>query len=194
MTKEFEIRICEPKYFVGLEIERDREKKLLKIHQTIYIEKVLNKYGMTDAKPSATPFASGLKLSKEMCSQTKEDETKMKNVSYREVIGSLQYVVNVTRPDIAFAINVLSRYLNNPGQAHWKAVKQVLRYLRGTTSKGIMFDSNKIFSVCGYNDSDYAGCEDKRRSTTGYVFTICNGPVSWASRRQGIVALSTVEA
>lgn len=96
-----------------------------------------------------------------MSPQTEEDKEKMMTVSYREVIGSLQYAVNVTRPDIAFIVNVLSRYLDNPGEEHWKAAKQVMRYLRGTASKGIVFDGNKSLLLCGYSDSDYAGCEDK---------------------------------
>lgn len=89
-----------------------------------------------------------------------------KNETYNHVvlhgaIESLQYGVNITRPHIAFTINVLSHYLNNPGEEYWKAVKWVLRYLRGTTSKNIVFDGKKNYLICSYSDSDYVGCEDK---------------------------------
>ena len=103
------------------------------------------------------------------------------------------YAMVTTRPDISHAVGVVSRYMANPGKEHWAAVKWVLRYLRGTSSYCITFDgcSDK---VCGYVDSDFAGDLDKRRSTSGYVFTFAGGPISWMSKLQSIVALSTTEA
>lgn len=129
---------------------------MLKIHQTTYIIKILYKFNITNAKPSATPFISGLKLSKKLSPQTEEDKENMKNVPYREFIGSLQYAANVTRPDITFIVNVLSRYLNDSDKEHWNAAKQVLRYLQGTVSNGIVYDDRKSSSVCGYSDNDHA--------------------------------------
>ena len=116
----------------------------------------------------------------------------MVDVPYRELIGGLMYLAVCTRPDIAYAVGVLSRFMMNPGMGHWKVAKGVLRYLKGTVSKGILYGESKDIEV--YCDSDFAGDIDTRRSTTGWLVKISGGCVSWASRIQPTVALSTTEA
>jgi len=101
-----------------------------------------------------------------------------------------------TRPDISQVVSLVSRYMHDPNKGHWQAVKWILRYILGTIDMGLMFVKNvSCKQLCvGYVDSDYAGDLDKRRSSTGYVFTLAGGPVSWRSTLQSTVALSTTEA
>ncbi|KOM58517.1 hypothetical protein LR48_Vigan11g155100 [Vigna angularis] len=114
-------------------------------------------------------------------------------VPYASAVGSLMYAMICTRPDIAHAVGAVSRFMANPGEEHWNAVKRVLRYIKGTSDVALCFGGSK-FIVRGYVDSDYAGDLDKRKSTTGYVFKLAGGVVSWLSKLQTVVALSTTEA
>lgn len=119
----------------------------------------------------------------------------MKKVPYTSAVGCLMYAMICTRPDLAQAVSVVSKYMSNPGKAHWDALKWILRYLKGTKGLGILFERKQEEAcVAGFVDSDYAGDLDKRRSTTGYVFTCGGGPVSWRSMLQAVTALSTTEA
>jgi len=117
----------------------------------------------------------------------------MSKVPYASAVGSLMYAMVCTRPDIAHAVGVVSRYMNNPGKEHWMAVKWILRYLRGTTNQALCFGGSNI-ALQGYVDVDMVGDRDNRRSTTGYVFTVGGTTVSWVSKIQSVVALSTIEA
>ena len=112
---------------------------------------------------------------------------------YAEVVGSLLYLSVCTRPDIAQAVGALARHVGKPTMRHWLALKGVLRYLAGTQDYGLVFTGSKS-SLEVYCDVDYAGDPDTRRSTTGYVFIMYGGVVSWSSRLQPSVALSTAEA
>ncbi len=112
---------------------------------------------------------------------------------YAQVVGSLLYLSVTTRPDIAQAVGVLSKFMSNPMSAHWQAAKGVLRYLTGTLDYGITFAGGDT-TVIGYCDADFAGDLDTRRSTTGYVFIMNGGAISWQSKRQPTVAASTTEA
>eukprot|EP00253_Pinus_taeda_P028281 PITA_28281 len=125
---------------------------------------------MHNAKPVSTPFASHFKLRKEMCPKTQEDMDYMSKVPYASAVGSLMYAMVCTRPDIAHAVGVVNRYMNNPGKEHWMAVKWILRYLK-----------------------DMAGDRDNRRRTTRYVFIVGGIAVSWVSKIQSVVALSPTE-
>jgi len=99
-----------------------------------------------------------------------------------------------TRPDIAYAVGAVSRYSSNPGELHWKAVKRILRYLKGTANFALEYNGGSSEKVKGYSDADWAGSLDDRRSTTGYVFTMNGAAVTWSSKKQPTVALSTTEA
>eukprot|EP00253_Pinus_taeda_P027936 PITA_27936 len=113
---------------------------------------------MHNAKPVSTPFASHFKLSKEMCPKTQEDMDYMSKVPYASAVGSLMYAMVCTRPDIAHAVGVVSRYMTNPGKEHWMAVKWILRYLKGTTDQALCFGGSNI-SLQGYVDADMAEAE-----------------------------------
>ena len=95
----------------------------------------------------------------------------MTKIPYQSVVGSLMYAMIATRPDIAFAVGVVSRFLSNPGKKHWEAVKMILRYLCGTKNKCLCLGGGNV-SIVGYTDSDYAGCSDSRKSTSGYIFSL----------------------
>lgn len=112
------------------------------------------------------------------------------------LIGSLTYAAMSTRPDIAGALGVVNQFASNPNETHWKAVKRILRYLKGTLDYGICFCGNKDMEIklSGFVDADWAGDVETRKSQSGYVFQLCGGPVSWVSKKQAVVALSTTEA
>ncbi|MCO5579070.1 hypothetical protein L7F22_032922 [Adiantum nelumboides] len=117
----------------------------------------------------------------------------MDKVWYASACGSLMYAMIATRPDIAFAVGVVSRYMSNPDRIHWEAVKGIVRYLQHTKSMRICYGSQDL-SVKGYTDLDYAGDLDKRRSTSGYVFTLAGGAISWQSRLQDCITQSITKA
>eukprot|EP00171_Calliarthron_tuberculosum_P021771 IDg21771t1 len=156
-----------------------------------YANLVLDRFEMRDSKPIATPMEpSALKKA--------VDEPDMVclagDVPYRQTIGSLMYLMICIRPDIAYAVGKLSQYCEKPLKAHWTAVKRVLRYIGGTSDKGIMYDSSSSPSPVGYSDSDWAGCVETRKSTEGFVFLISGGAISWRSKKQTVVATSSCEA
>ena len=115
----------------------------------------------------------------------------MSRVPYSNAVGSLMYAMVCTRPDIAHAVSVVSRFMGNPGKEHWQAVKRIFRYLRGTSDVGLIYGGDTHCLVTGYSDSDYAGDVDSRRSMTGYVFTLSGSVVSWKATLQAAVTLST---
>ena len=117
----------------------------------------------------------------------------MSAIPYSSTVGSLMYAMVCTRPDIAHAVGVVSRFLSNPGKQHWEAVKWILRYLKGTTKFRLCYGgADPILE--GYTDSDMAGDLDGRKSTSGFIYTFAGGAVSWQSRLQRCIALSTTEA
>jgi hypothetical protein len=128
-----------------------------------------------------------------MSPQNEEEKKEMTNVPFMECIGSVMHLTHLTRPDIAYTVGQVSRYSQNPGKEHWKALKRILAYLQKTINFGLLFGGGRS-EICGYCDSDYAGDLESRRSTSGAIFTLHNGAVSWFSRCQTFVALSTTEA
>ncbi|XP_065075013.1 uncharacterized protein LOC135698808 [Ochlerotatus camptorhynchus] len=118
----------------------------------------------------------------------------MKSVPYKEAVGCLSFAAQVTRPDIAFAVNVVSQYSANPGRPHWEAVKRIIRYLKGTITKKLEYSTSGPADIVGYSDADWGGDADDRKSTTGYVFMMQGGAISWNVKKQPTVALSSCEA
>ncbi|KAL5819203.1 hypothetical protein ACOSQ4_023045 [Xanthoceras sorbifolium] len=194
LSKQFAMKdLGAAKQILGMRIKRDTKSGTLLLSQAEYIKKVLSRFNMQDAKPVSTPLGVHFRLSKEQSPKTEEERTHMAKVPYASAIGSLMYAMVCTRPDIAQAVGVVSRYMNNPGKIHWEAVKWILRYLRGTTNKTLCFKGGDT-TLTGYVDADLAGNVDIRKSTTGYVYTLGGTAVSWVSQLQKIVALSTTEA
>lgn len=122
-----------------MRVEREGATGSIRISQEAYVRRIIEKFGMTCANPVSTPIESGVKLSRKDEATSKEEKDELKQIPYRELVGSLIYLVNTTRPDISFAANALSRFNANPGRLHWKAAKHVIRYLIGTPSLGITY-------------------------------------------------------
>ena len=197
LSSEFEMKdLGQAKKILGMEIRRDRRAGKLWLTQTNYIKKVLERFSMADAKAVSIPLAPHFKLSAAACPTTAVEKGLMSAVPYESAVGSLMYLMVCTRPDIAHAVGMVSRYMSNPGRLHWEGVKWIMRYVKGTSNMGLLFDAKapKARSLIGYVDSDYAQDLDRRRSTTGYVFTLAGGCISWRSTLQKCVTLSTTEA
>jgi hypothetical protein len=157
------------------------------------VERILQRFNMQNAKPVGTPFPNNEKISSEQSPSTEEERIEMSQVPYSSAVGSLMFAMICTRPDIAQAVGVVSKYMANPGRDHWTAVKWIFRYLRGTSHYAICYSGDTI--TCeGFVDSDFAGDRDRRRSTTCYLFSMAGGAISWVSKLQSVVALSTTEA
>ena len=199
LKKELESRfkmkdLGELQYILGIRVTRDRKEGKLWLDQSKYLEEVLSKFNMANCNPTKTPLSPSEKLTKEMCPKSTNEVQNMENVPYQEAVGSLMYACQGTRPDLAYSLALLSRFNNNPGSAHWSAVKRVLRYIQGTKDFRLCFTRTENGKLAGFCDADWAGDEDERRSTTGYVFTFQGAPVSWNSKKQPTIALSTTEA
>lgn len=178
---------------LGMEIRRNRKASTLFLSQESYIEKILKRFNMHNAKAVSTPLAPHFQLSALLSPTTDEEKAYMSRVPYSSAVGSLMYAMICTRPDLSYAVNMVNRYISNPGKEHWRAVKWIFRYLCGTKDACLHFGTSKN-GVVGYVDSDHAGDLDTRRSLTGYVFTFGSCAISWKAVLQSTVALSTTEA
>lgn len=195
LSDKFKMKdIGEAKMCLGIRITRDRKKDKIFIDQEKYINGMLEKFNMADCNPVLTPIDINTKLSKQMSPKDESEREAMENVPYQEAVGSLLYAAQSTRPDIAFAVNAVSRYNNNPGKAHWNAVKRIFRYLKGTSHLRLEYSKGGPSEIIGFCDADWASDIDERRSITGYVFMKQGGAVTWNTRKQQTVALSTTEA
>ncbi len=183
LTIEFKIRVLEAECFVGLEIERSQNGSI-HLCQAAYTRKILEKFRMSDAKTASIP-AENYSL---------EPSALSENYPYREAVGSLMYLAVGTRPDISFAVGRASRFLSQPKESDVVAVKRIFRYLRGTINYGIVYEQSAKFDLECFSDSDYAGCPVSRRSTSGFVFKLGSGAISWCSQLQKSVVVSTTEA
>ncbi|KAJ3474116.1 hypothetical protein NLI96_g12644 [Meripilus lineatus] len=181
---------------VRMQKDRDRAKHSISLSQKHYVEDILERFHMSDCKPVGTPMEPGLRLSASQCPATDEDKQAMASVPYINAVGALMYLAIATRPDISFAVSVLSRFNSNPGPDHWKAVKHLFRYLKGTMDYKLTYAplssaSKERFEV--YSDADHGGNPDSGKSTSAYVVKMGTAAVSWSSKLS-IVALSTTEA
>ncbi|KAK3895615.1 hypothetical protein Pcinc_000538 [Petrolisthes cinctipes] len=190
LASQFKLKdLGELQYFLGVKVVQDTVKGQIWIGQPLYIENILKKFGMEDSKPVETPVDPN----QNVCKATDEC-TIFDKEQYQSAVGSLLYLSVKTRPDIAYAVNSVTRYSTKPTSQHWKAVKRIMRYLKGTRDLGILYNYNGSTDFVGYFDADWAGDIKDRKSTSGYCFHLGGGPVSWSSKKQSCVALSTAEA
>ncbi|RVW46052.1 Retrovirus-related Pol polyprotein from transposon TNT 1-94 [Vitis vinifera] len=147
-----------------------------------------------DRSRGDTPVAKGDKFSLHQCPKNELEKKDMERFPYASAIGSLMYAQVCMRPDIAYIVGMLDRYLSNPGMDHWKKTKRVMRYLQRTKDYILTYRRSSHLEIVGYSDSDFAGCLDSRRSTSGYIFMLAGGAVSWKSVKQTLIASSTMEA
>ncbi len=146
---------------------------------------MLQKFGMMDSKPMTTLMITNLKKLRSF------DSSPVDPTSYRKLVGSLMYLVT-SRPDICFSINVLSQFQIEPRHGHWIVAKHILRYLCGTIHNYLKYDGKEI-QLTGFADCDWGGSETNGRSTTGGCFSLGSAMISWMSRKQDTIALSSVE-
>ncbi|XP_067136098.1 uncharacterized protein [Centruroides vittatus] len=165
----------------------------MKFTQEKYAKDLLKKFNMQACRPVATSIESNQKLTKEMAPQSENETNEMNGKPYRELIGGLLYLANSTRPDLAFAASVLSCFCSNPGIVHWKMAKSLLRYIQATVNYGLNYEECDQ-KLCAHVDSDWAGDIDGRKSSSGNMIILANKPISWESRKQKSVAVSTMKA
>eukprot|EP00253_Pinus_taeda_P005723 PITA_05723 len=186
MKEEFEMTdMGLLKYFLGIDV--DQNENGIFISQAKYVNEVLERFNMQDSKETITPTVMGLKLSKEDSSKDFDPSV------YKSIVGSLMYLT-ATGPDIMFFVSLISRFMERPKEAHWQAAKRILRYVKGTKRFGILYTVSECSDLIVYTDNDWAGSADDQKSTSGYLFHMGSGAISWASKKQPIVALSTAKA
>lgn len=173
---------------LGIEFTRDEEDRVY-LNQSLYLEKVLERFGMSECKPTMTPMDVNVKLEKPKC--VKNDV--MNQYPYQSLIGALMYLAVTTRPDIAYAVNYLSQFNTNYDVDHWKAAKRVLRYLKGTSDYGLVYERTDL-PLFGVVDADWGSNAIDRKSYSGFAFILAGAPISWEARKQRTIALSSTEA
>ena len=186
MVREFEMSmIGELNFFLGFQIKQLKEVTF--IHQEKYTKDILKKFKMDDCKLIKTPMPTNGHLDLD------EGGKSVDQTLYRSMIGSLLYLT-ASRPDIMFSVCMCARFQANPKESHISAVKRILRYLKHTPSIGLWYPKGASFTLLGYSDSDFAGCRVDRKSTSGGCHLLGHSLVSWSSKKQNFVALSTAEA
>ena len=159
----------------------------------MYIDTIVKRFGMENSKRGFIPMRHGVQISKEHSPKTPEDRALMERIPYASAIGSIMYAMLCTRPDVAFALSVTSRFQANPGESHWEAVKYILKYLRRTKDLFLVYGGEEL-KLQGYTDSSFQLDPDDSRSTSGFLFTLNGGAVSWKSSKQPTIADSMTEA
>ena len=192
LAKEYEIKdLGAAKYILGIELDyagSTPSNRIITLRQSKYAYEILHRFNMLECKPVVVPIDTGIDTSDNGADEVTEEP-------YNELVGSLIYLVQCTRPDLAFAVGVLSRHLKNPTRRDWERAKRVLRYLKGTIDYGVQYrEDRKMDELTLFSDADYAGDKESRCSTTGYISTFVGGLISWKSQLQKTVALSTMEA
>jgi hypothetical protein len=185
MIQKFEMSMMgESKYFLGFQVKQLQEGTF--ISQTKYIQDILNKFGMKDAKPIKTPMGTNGHLDLDTGGKSVDQKV------YRSMIGSLLYLC-ASRPDIMLSVCMCARFQADPKEAHFRVVKRIMRYLVYTPKFGLWYPKGSTFDLIGYSDANWAGCKIDRKSTSGTCQFLGRSLVSWASKKQNSVALSTTE-
>ena len=196
LSKAFDMKdLGQCQYFLGVRFIWDKQRHQVTLYQDVYVYKTLDQFGMLECRAVSTPLDPGASESLVPYQGTASvDQIKL----YQSLIGRINYLATQTRCDIAFTASILSRFLVNPAPAHIKSAKRVLQYLKGTIMHGIRLGGLKYnlynLDIRLYTDSDYAGDCDTYRSTSGYISFVAGGPVLWQSKRQSVVAQSSIEA
>jgi hypothetical protein len=182
----YNITVSDVTYILGIHVQCDRVNRTIHLLQTALIEKVIEQFSQEHAAHSV--LASN-------CPVTDGDKRTVDGKRYMELIGSLQYIAQGTRPDIAHATSRLATVLNNPGAIHYRMALRVVRYLAAMRDYGLVLGGpNDSITILGMTESGYATCPTSCRSVSGYAFSLRHGAVLWSSQKQDIVATSTCEA
>ncbi|GKV03282.1 hypothetical protein SLEP1_g15614 [Rubroshorea leprosula] len=172
-------------YYLGIEV--DQSTVGIFVSQKKYVQDILDRFRMKDCNLVSTPIDAGMKLVRNL------EAKKVNSTLYKQMVGSLMYLT-ATRPDIMHVVSLISRYMESPKEMHLLVAKRILRYLKGTAKYGLFYKNGEKSDMFGFADSDFARDLDDRKSTSGYVFMMGTKTVSWSSRKQPIVTLSTTEA
>src|SRR5271155_5336503 len=189
LNEEYEMKdMGELKYFLGIQVHRDRERKIIHISQPGYNRTILERFGMQDSKPASTPLSNGARLTKATMADVLTDQKE-----YQSMVGSIMYAMLATRPDLAQSIQQISQFSQMPTTTHEKAAKQAFRYINGTVDEGITFNGNLGMNLEFWSDANWGG-EEGRESVSGFVGTLAGGAVTYSSKKQPTVALSSTES
>ena len=180
-------------FLLGVEIRRRLDGGYFMVQEK-YAAEVVSRYGMAAAKTVSTPFEPGSNFGAEGVPVAEGVDPGMVDIPYRSLVGSLMYLAVCTRPDLSMAVSALSRYSQNPQMAHWEAAKRVLRYVKGTVGEGLGYSPGEEIAIWGYSDASYGSDEETKKGRSGYVFMSGGAAVSWGSKLQEVVALSSTEA
>ncbi|KAL0451323.1 UNVERIFIED_CONTAM: Copia protein [Sesamum latifolium] len=161
----------EASYILGIKIYRDRSRRMLGLTQSSYIEKVLKRFKMEHSKRGLLPMRHRIKLSKKQSPKTDEELKRMLNIPYASAVGSIQYAVQGTRPDVTYALSVTSRYQACVGEAHWGTVKSILKYLKRTKDMFLIYGSGELI-LEGYSDASFQSDDDDAKSQSGFVSSL----------------------
>jgi hypothetical protein len=197
LQKRFKLRNLGPtNWILGMEVHNDPANGTLSLSQRRYTLEILEEFGMLGCNPVKTPFISRQHLDSSMCPSTTEEKEIMSKRPYLRGVGKVLYLANTTRPDIAWVVGKLARFGANPGTKHWDAFKHLLRYLQGTVNFRLTYRKNLDIEhpFITFSDADHGGDQDNGRSTGGYMVRCAGGAISWSSRLQPIVTLSTTES
>lgn len=177
---------------VGIHLER-WEDGSWSLDQKHYI-KIMKLYSINNLKHIETPMQPNLGLTSDLAEESEALRQPVDSGLYRQVVGKLMYLMVCTRPDISFAVSVLSRYVTQPKEKHWRCMVQLLKYINSTKQLTLRYPCQGSVSLTGYSDSDHAGDPEDRKSTSGFVFMLGNCCVSWKSSKQSTVSISSTEA
>ena len=194
LSIQFDMKdLGEASHIFGSKLLRDRKERMLGLSQATYIDHILARFSMQDSKKGFLPFRHRITLSKDRCPKILDEIEKMKAVPYASAVGSLMYAMLCTRSNISFVVGMVSRYQSNLGQEHWTAVKHIIKYLKRTRDYMLVYQVDSLVPL-GYTDSDFQLDKDSKKSTSGYVFTLGSGAISWRSIKQSCIVDSTMEA
>ena len=196
ISETFEVKdMGEAAYTLGMQITRDKQAGVIELKQESFINAILQKFGMTDCNPVLTPMDANQKLHKGEVVITSGERDTLEGLPYQQVVGSIMYLMVCTQPDIAFAVSTLSQFMTRPTMEHWRAVQRVLRYLKGTKELSLTFkrmpEGNELVGYCDAGFGEWTG---DGKSVTGVFFKLAGGAITWGSKKQDTVALSTTEA
>jgi hypothetical protein len=180
-------------WFLGFEVHQNCAKRTIAINQQLYIEAMVEKFGLSDAKPVYTSMEVGAQYSKKQCPISLKQQMLMRETPYAKAIGSALWLVTVYRLDCSVPLRILSQFIQNPGQVHWEALKRIIKYLGTTKDLWLEFGGSDSEEPIGFCDSDWASQPD-RHSISGYAFFIGDGAVTWSSKKQTLISLSSTEA
>ena len=180
-------------WYLSFEVKCDRNARMISINQRRYIKSIAERYGLSDVKPVTTPMEPGLLLDQHAEEGTERTHHIAVPIPYAEAIGSILWAGMVSRPDVMFAISVLVQFMHQLKETHWKALKRVIIYLHTTEEYSLTFGGGSILKAIGYCDANWGG-QSHSHSILGYSFHMGMGAVIWSSKKQYVVALSSIKA